>query len=303
MQQNAPREERAPAADLAYALERLREADPERALAVALAPRAARARLALIAALDLEAGAIISRAGEPAAALLRIAWWKEALAEAAAGRPQAQPLLRLVAAERDKPGVEPAALAELFAAREVFLGEDGALSLAEARARARATGGRVNRLWAAALLAGSRLPRETAEAVAVAAEHLGTALQLARYLHAVRREAERGRLWLPGLEPPLRDRVPGRRVSQGPWPEELRRLVAGLADAARAELDAGEALRPPRLPRRLIAPFLLSVFVARDIAALASAGHDVLAADLGRLGPRELAALWRRRILGLPRRP
>lgn len=302
MQQNAPGDGQTAAADLAHMLTRLREADPERALAIAFAPRPARARLALIAALDLEAGATILRAHEPTAALLRIAWWKEALAEAAAGRPQAQPLLRLLAAHRDEPGVEPAALVGLFAAREGFIGEDGALTLAEAHARAQATGGVVNRLWAAALLAGGGLPEEARAAISAAAAHVGTALQLTRYLQAVRREARAGRLWLPGLEPALRDRVPGRRVSSGPWPEELRRLVAGLADAARAELDAAEALRPRRLPRRLTAPFLLSVFVARDIAALASARHDVLAADLGRIGPRELAALWRWRILGLPRR-
>ena len=286
--------------DLEHVARELRAGDPERAFLLAFAPRRLRPVLTALTALDLEAGRIPGRVREPVAALMRIAWWQEAVDDALAGRPAAQPLLRLLAGLKDHPALAPAAeLKTIVTAREAFLQEDGEIALAEAIARARATGGLLNRLWAQALLrAGDGPACESGADWLAAAEDVGTAYQLTRYLGGIQREARAGRLWLPGLTAAQRAAVPARQVSRGPWPAPLVDLVRALAGSAETLLAAAAERVPARLPRAARLPFLLSAYVARDIAALAAAGHDPSAARLGRLGPREVMTVWRLYLFG-----
>ncbi len=287
--------------DLDHVTRELRTADPERAFLLAFAPRRLRPVLTMLAALDLEAGRILDRVREPAAALMRIAWWQEAVDDALAGRPAAQPLLRLLAGLRAHPALAPAVdLKAIVAAREAFLHEEGEMSLDEAITCARATGGLLNRLWAQALLrAGGGPASERSADWLVAAEDVGTAYQLTRYLGGIQREARAGRLWLPGLRAADRAAIPARQVSRGPWPPLLTDLLRALAGSAEALCAAAVARLPARLPLAARQPFLLSAYVARDIAALAAARYDPSAARLGRLGPREIMAVWRLYLFGL----
>ncbi len=286
--------------DLDHVTRELRAADPERAFLLAFAPRRTRPVMTVLAALDLEAARILDRVQEPAAALMRIAWWREAIGEALAGRPAAQPLLRVLAALRCHPVLTASAeLEAIFTAREAFLSGEEEISLREAALRAKATGGRLNRLWARVLVEDGCGPggKHRADWLA-AAEDVGTAYQITRYLGGIQREARAGRLWLPGLTAPQRAAIPAREIFAGPWPAPLRGLLRDLAGKAGELLAAAGARLPPRLPLSARQPFLLSAYVARDIAALMAADHDPSAARLGRMGPREVMAVWRLYLRG-----
>lgn len=72
-------------------------ADPERRLALAYAPAAARVPLAALWALDEQLGANIAAARDPTLAELRLAWWRDALGKLAEGGGANDPLLRVLA--------------------------------------------------------------------------------------------------------------------------------------------------------------------------------------------------------------
>jgi len=70
-------------------------------LALSYAPRAARAPALALLALDQRLATILRAGGEPAIAQIKLAWWRERLAEGPATRPEGEPLLALL---RDFPG-------------------------------------------------------------------------------------------------------------------------------------------------------------------------------------------------------
>ncbi len=105
---------------------------PER-LAIAYAPRALRPAWTGLLALDHRL-ADAARAGrEPIMIQLRLAWWRDRLAEPASARPRGEPLLALLSPW----DTERAALVALVDGWEAqVVGEDGGVALASARAEA-----------------------------------------------------------------------------------------------------------------------------------------------------------------------
>jgi phytoene synthase len=89
------------------------ERDPDRALALLAAPAVARDALTLLFTLDLRLAAIAGRDGEPAAALLRLAWWRDALTALDTARAPAEPMLRAVVAILLSRGISGATLARI----------------------------------------------------------------------------------------------------------------------------------------------------------------------------------------------
>ncbi len=89
------------------------ERDPDRALALLAAPAAVRDALTLLFVLDLRLAAIADRGGEPAAALLRLAWWRDALTALDGAPAPAEPMLRAVSETLLSRGVSGAALARI----------------------------------------------------------------------------------------------------------------------------------------------------------------------------------------------
>ncbi|MEH3107362.1 MAG: squalene/phytoene synthase family protein [Sphingomonas fennica] len=193
-------------------------ADPERALAVAYAPPAARPALTALWALDERLGTVVATTHEAMIGRIRLAWWREALERLDTADPPAEPLLASVAATilpRGVTGVDLAAIeggwaalvdgavpdaaaiaahgaergAPLFAAAAAILGDPGAGAPEAAALRAAGTG------WVLADL-GHRLrdpaaraeARRQAAAVLAAAPHrwpkawrpLGALVALAR---------------------------------------------------------------------------------------------------------------------------
>jgi phytoene synthase len=92
----------------------LRAADREAWLALLWAPASLRPPLAAALALDLELERVVAELSEPLLAEIRLAWWRERLAELARGAaPPPQPLLRALAGAGRPAGLDLVALAEL----------------------------------------------------------------------------------------------------------------------------------------------------------------------------------------------
>lgn len=192
---------------------------PELRLALAYAPRHARAPSLALLALDARLGAIVRGAREPMLGQLRLAWWREQLDRPVHERAPGEPLLALLAGWQD----EARRLGRLAEGWEAMLGEgplDGQAleELADARAEAfaalAATLGHgadpavrpAARVWALAELAG-RLSHP---------EERGAALELAR-------GAGQGNPVLPRALRPL-------AVLRGLGRRAVRRGGAGLLD-------------------------------------------------------------------------
>ncbi len=195
-------------------------ADPARALALAYAHGRDRLALAALFALDERLAAIHAAARDPAIGLMRLAWWRDALAALDRAPPPGEPLLRAIAATL-LPGVAGGALATLAEGWGALL--EGPVDDAALAAHARDRGG-----WMFALAAGM-LGRPGFADAARAGEvwalvDLGTAAALAA----------------------ARARIGGGRGER--WPVALRPLgmLAALA-AAEARGRAGGA--PARLLR------------------------------------------------------
>lgn len=152
---------------------------PVQRVALAYAPRMARGAWLGFLALDTRLAGLVRETREPMLGQIRLAWWRERLAEPPEQRPKGEPLLALL-------GADAAVFAPLVDGWEALLGEAPLPpeSLAEfARGRADALGGlarllghsgeagaQVGRSWALADLA-RRLshPEERAHVAALAA--------------------------------------------------------------------------------------------------------------------------------------
>jgi phytoene synthase len=99
--------------------------DPERALAIAYAPRATRPALTALFALDERMGSIVATTTEPMIGLMRLAWWREALEKLDRDPAPAEPLLRDIATHILPHGVLGATLGAIEDGWATLLDEEG----------------------------------------------------------------------------------------------------------------------------------------------------------------------------------
>jgi phytoene synthase len=208
----------------------LRPEDPERTLALAYAPTAAKEALAALWVLDERLGAIVARTENPAVGQMRLTWWHNALQSLHGSQPVDPVLVALGRAQ----AIEPAALLPLIDGWEALLDP---LPLPE-EALAAYAAGRGGTLFgvAAALLGGSPEESEKAGqmwALTDLAFRISDRTTAERALALAGRHAAPGRLPKPlaviaalarrdlrrGLDRPRRQGSPGR---------VLRALAAGL---------------------------------------------------------------------------
>lgn len=110
---------RAPDAAHRYVLETVRAADRDRFLAALFAPEPARSDLLALLAFDHELARTRTVTREPMLARIRLQWWREAVAEAAAsGAPRAQPIVESLSETVRRHLLAPERLEALIDARE-----------------------------------------------------------------------------------------------------------------------------------------------------------------------------------------
>ena len=109
----------APAASHQYVLDLVRSADRDRFLAALFAPEPARSDLLALLAFDHELARTRTVTREPLLARIRLAWWREAVAEAAgSGKPRAQPIVESLSETVQRRGLTPDRFLALIDARE-----------------------------------------------------------------------------------------------------------------------------------------------------------------------------------------
>ena len=240
----------------------VRAHDPDRFLCALFAPAERRPALFALLAYNHELARAREAASNPVAALIRLQWWRDAVAEAAKGKPprRHEVATPLHAAIRDG-SLDPAELTALADAREAEA-EEGLPSRASLDALLRATSGGV--AVASGRLLGASGP------VLVALQSVGAAYGLAGVLRSVAAHAAQGRCLLPeealseaGLsaEQVVRDATLATPVTRALAAEALARFPA-------------YRLAAQAVPREAIAAALPGVFAARDLRRLA-AGREV----------------------------
>lgn len=240
----------------------VRAHDPDRFLCAIFAPAAARPAILALTAFNHELARAREAATNPIAAQIRLQWWRDAVEEAAAGRPArrhevAAPLAVAIGAG----ALDAAALLAMADARGAEAEDEGLATEQDFVAWLRGTAGG----WSAA--AGRALGADAEGAEVLRA--LGAAYGLAGVLRSVAAHAAQGRCLLP------RDRLHATGLSAeavvaDPAAPALRALVAEMA------AEGLEALRGARrdVPRGAVAAALPAVLAARDLTRLA-AGRDV----------------------------
>ena len=119
MSEAQPNSYRAPETSHRYVLDLVRDADRDRFRGTLFAPEPQRSGLLALLALDHELGRTRSVTREPMLARIRLEWWREAMAEAAArGKPRAQHIVEALAETIRRHGLALEGMVELIDARE-----------------------------------------------------------------------------------------------------------------------------------------------------------------------------------------
>ena len=199
--------------------------DPDVRLAIGYVPARRSDAMAALFALDERLGGIVARAREPTIGLMRLVWWRDALAALDGAPPPAEPLLAALA----ECGLAGAALAAMTAGWEALLDDPGLGGDAVAF-HARERGGR---LFA---LAGGLLGALPEDAARLGRAGAGWALaDLARHLDQPRRAA--------AIRGEARTALAAALATR--WPRRLRPL-GQLAALALADTSRDQPLGPRR---------------------------------------------------------
>lgn len=239
----------------------VRRHDPDRFLCALFAPAAKRGALFALIAFNHELARAREAASHPVAALIRLQWWREAVEEAAAGKPArrhevAGPLHAAVTAG----ALDPRELLGLVDAREIEAEEEGIPTRGAFGAYLRAGAGGL------ALAMGRALGVE--DAALPVLQRIGALHGLAGILRSIEAHARQGRCLLP------RDALAEAGVSAEAViadPARAEPLRRALAEEGAGTLAAALA---ERLPRTALPVALTGLLARRDLRRLA-AGRPV----------------------------
>ncbi len=244
---------------MASLAEHVRARDPDRFLAAIFAAATQRETLFTLLAYNGELARAREAASNPIAALIRLQWWRDAIAEARARRPArrhevAEPLHAAITAG----ALDADALTAMADAREAEAEADGIPTAAAFSAYLRATAG------ALAVATARLLGAEAAHLPLI--ERLGAGYGLAGVLRSAPHLARAGRCLLPAA--PLAE-LGLTREGVMAEPHLAAPLIRAMAEEGAARL--AEARAEARfLPRGLLAATLPAVLAGRDFARLAS---------------------------------
>src|SRR5919198_1428234 len=154
-------------ADAEFCAQQLRRLDHDRYLTTLFAPAAARERLIALYAFNTEVARVGETVSEPLIGQMRLQWWRDAIAEAAAGAPRKHPvvagLVDVLAA-----GAVPGDFEPLLVARERDLDDAPPATLAALEEYADATSATLVRIAARLLGAADDATRDAARHVGIA---------------------------------------------------------------------------------------------------------------------------------------
>jgi phytoene synthase len=245
--------------------EQVRRHDPDRYLCALFAPAARREALFALYAFNGEVARTREQVSEPMLGLIRLQWWRDAVAAIYDGKPPKHDVAQALSAAVAAGGLERAEIDRLIDSREGDLDDDPPADLAALEDYAEATSATLVRL-AVGVLGGGAGARQ-------AARHVGIAWALNGLLRAVPFHAGAGRLYLPVDLLTAAGITPG-ALFVGQPPAGLSVVAEQVADVARAHLDAARALRG-EVPRTTLAALLPATLAARDLARLERVRHDV----------------------------
>ncbi|MBK8157345.1 MAG: squalene/phytoene synthase family protein [Rhodospirillaceae bacterium] len=255
-------------ADLVRALEALRLVDRDRFLCALAAPAAQRADLVTLYAFNAELAGIADKVSESMLGLIRLQWWRDALADIAAGRGHRHHLVQALGEVVARRGLSPALLSQLIDARERDVEGSQPTDLAELESYAAASAGALCEL---ALEICAPTPPAVWRKAALAA---GTAYGLIGILRATPYLAQHRRIMLPEADMAEAELSPDRLLELKPG-AALQPVVQSVAARA-AELLV--AARKERLPRRAMPALFPGRLAAAQLERLRRHGYDPFAA-------------------------
>jgi len=258
----------------------VRSEQPERYLATLFAPPEAREALFALYAFDHETGKVRHVVSEPMAGLIRLQWWRDALA---AAEPPAHPVARALRETLGDFALGRDRLEGAIDARERELEDPPPADLAALERHLAATSGAITVAALAALGA-------TDPASCAAGERIGLVVGLAGLVRALPADLAHGRSLLPTAE----------LTRHGLDPEDLGEagirldpVLVWLAARGVAHLQAARAQRAA-VPRAALPALLPGTLAAAYLERLGRARHDLLARSRQpRPALAPLALLWR----------
>jgi len=168
----------------------VRAADKDRYLTALFLPAEIRPHALALFAFNIEASAIRERAREPLAGEVRLQWWRDVLADNAAGSIAGNPVAAALAATIDRYRLPVTTLERLIEAREFDLYDDPMPSTAAFDAYVRLTSASLFEL------VGEMIGGQGAS-FASAASHAGMAYGIVGLLRAIPMHASRGQIFVP----------------------------------------------------------------------------------------------------------
>jgi len=252
----------------------VRQHDRDRFTTAMFAPEQSRESLFALYAFNYELARVHESVREPMMGRVRLQWWRDTLAEIAAGQPPrrhevAEPLARAI---RDH-HLSQSTLVRMIDAREQDLLPDPPTTFTQLEDYVEATGGGLNYLALQTLAV-----RDGKGAASTAAHHVGVGYALAGILRATAFNARFGRSLMP------MELDPGRHALGGKATPALREAAAAIAEAAHARFAKARALSD-EVPESAM-PVLLPVLVAeRWLAQIEGVDYDLFAPRILRPDP------------------
>ena len=272
-----------------YCAQLLRRQDADRYLTALFAPADRREDLFALYAFNLEVARAREVVSEPFMGLIRLQWWRDAIAEIYQGRARAHEVVRPLAAAIAEHSLDRALFERLIESRERDLDPEPPQNLAALIDYARGSSSTLVELALQILGSPSSAIRESGEAV-------GIAWALTGLMRAVPFHAARRRLYLPADLMAAAGATPRQIFERGATPA-LPTVVRAIA--AEAGLWLGRAREhAPEVPRRFQPALLPATLAAGYLRRLAAAGYDPFDRRVQQTPPWRIWTLTAKRLTG-----
>jgi NADH dehydrogenase [ubiquinone] 1 alpha subcomplex assembly factor 6 len=272
-----------------YCAELLRRQDADRYMTALFAPADRREALFALYALNLEIARAREAVREPFMGLMRLQWWRDAVAEIYEGRIGAHEVIRPLAAAISAHSLERALFERLIEARERDLDSEPPANLAALIDYARGSSSTLVELALQILGKPSAAVREAGEAV-------GIAWSLTGLMRAVPFHASRRRIYLPADLMAAAGLTPGQLVEGGPSPA-LAGVVRAVADEAGVWLAQARG-HSAQVTRGFLPALLPATLVSGYLRRLARAGYDPFDGRVQQAPPWRIWVLAAKRLTG-----